>query len=64
MIQTASSSESNQTMKAHILALLTIFIWGTTYISTKRLLAEFSPTEIMFYRFVIAFLVLDRKSVV
>jgi drug/metabolite transporter (DMT)-like permease len=58
MGRTISPSADNKTMKAHILALLTIFIWGTTYISTKRLLVDFSPTEIMFFRFIIAFLVL------
>lgn len=45
-------------IKAHILAFITIFIWGTTYISTKMLLVEFSPTEIMFYRFILAYLAL------
>lgn len=58
MIQSNSPSAGNKTKKAHILALLTIFIWGTTYISTKRLLVDFSPTEIMFFRFIIAFVVL------
>ena len=34
-------------------ALLTIFIWGTTFISTKVLLRDFQPVEILFFRFVI-----------
>lgn len=45
-------------MKAHISAFLTIVIWATTYISTKVLLADFSPTEITFYRFLLALLAL------
>jgi Permeases of the drug/metabolite transporter (DMT) superfamily len=45
-------------LKAHILAFITIFIWGTTFISTKKLLREFSPTEILFYRFILAYLAL------
>lgn len=42
----------------HLSALLTIVIWGTTFISTKILLAEFQPAEILFFRFVMGFLVL------
>ena len=30
-------------------------IWGTTFISTKILLADFQPVEILFFRFVIGF---------
>ncbi|HYE67703.1 MAG TPA: DMT family transporter [Anaerovoracaceae bacterium] len=52
------SKASSNIAKAHVLAFITIFIWGTTYISTKMLLVEFTPTEIMFYRFILAFLVL------
>lgn len=39
-------------------ALLTIVIWGTTFISTKILLAAFQPVEILFFRFVMGFLAL------
>lgn len=42
----------------HILALITIFIWGTTFISTKILLNNFSPIEILFTRFLLGFLAL------
>jgi drug/metabolite transporter (DMT)-like permease len=44
--------------KGHIAALITIVIWGTTFISTKILLEEFSPIEILFFRFVIGLLIL------
>ena len=36
----------------HLAALLTIMIWGTTFISTKVLLTGFLPVEILFFRFV------------
>ena len=42
----------------HILALFTSFIWGTTFISTKFLLKEFHPVEILFIRFVLAIVIL------
>lgn len=42
----------------HVAALITIVIWGTTYISTKLLLEDFEPVEILFIRFAIGFLVL------
>ena len=41
----------------HLLALLTITIWGTTFISTKVLLAAgLSPTDIMLCRFALAYI--------
>lgn len=42
----------------HLAALLTICIWGTTFISTKILLADFRPVEILFIRFVLGLLAL------
>lgn len=42
----------------HILAIVTIIIWGTTFISTKVLLKDFTPIEILFYRFIIGYIVL------
>lgn len=44
--------KNNQTA-GHLCALLTILIWGTTFISTKVLLRDFQPVEILFIRFVI-----------
>ncbi|WP_321479075.1 DMT family transporter [uncultured Bacteroides sp.] len=41
----------------HIMALVTIVIWGTTFVSTKILLQHgLSPTEILLYRFLLAYL--------
>ena len=48
----------NKTAAGHLAALFTILIWGTTFISTKVLLADFAPAEILFYRFVIGYLAL------
>lgn len=42
----------------HLPAFLTILIWGTTFISTKVLLVDFQPVEILFFRFVMGLLAL------
>lgn len=42
----------------HLMAVITIIIWGTTFISTKILLEQFSAEEILAYRFFMAFLIL------
>ena len=49
--------KSKQTL-GHLSALITIVIWGTTFISTKILLVDFQPVEILFFRFVLGFLAL------
>ncbi|MCM1134683.1 MAG: DMT family transporter [Clostridium sp.] len=46
--------ESKKTA-GHLAAGFTIIIWGTTFISTKILLADFKPVEILFFRFVMGF---------
>lgn len=38
--------------RGHLSALVTIVIWGTTFISTKVLLVDFQPVEILFFRFI------------
>lgn len=48
----------NKTIHGHIAALLTILIWGTTFISTKVLLISFKPVEILFIRFMIGYFAL------
>lgn len=48
----------NKKTFGHLAALLTIVIWGTTFISTKILLVDFKPVEILFFRFVMGFLIL------
>ena len=48
----------NRQTGGHLSALLTIIIWGTTFISTKILLTDFQPVEILFFRFVMGLAVL------
>lgn len=48
----------NKASRGHLAALLTILIWGTTFISTKVLLGDFQPVEILFFRFVLGLLAL------
>lgn len=40
------------------MALITILVWGTTFISTKLLLVDFKPVEILFFRFVMGYVAL------
>ncbi len=44
---------NDKQITGHIAAFITIIIWGTTFISTKILLADFQPVEILFFRFVL-----------
>ena len=46
----------------HLLVLFTILIWGTTFVSTKVLLVDFTPVEILLFRFLIGYLILDDLS--
>ena len=39
----------------YILAAVSIFFWGITFVSTKYLLNDFSASEILFYRVLAAF---------
>lgn len=48
--------QKNSLALYHVLALLTVMIWGTTFVSTKVLLQHgLGPIDIMFYRFVLAY---------
>jgi drug/metabolite transporter (DMT)-like permease len=46
----------------HLAAGFTMFVWSVTFISTKVLLLEFTPTEIAFYRFIFAYVALFLLS--
>ncbi|KNF08323.1 permease of the drug/metabolite transporter (DMT) superfamily [Gottschalkia purinilytica] len=48
----------NKRLLGHLMAFTTILVWGTTFTSTKVLLRNLSPIEILFYRFLIAYLAL------
>lgn len=52
----------NKAIFSYLLALLVIFIWSVTFVSTKILLEYLSPTEILFYRYVIAYLLFFAAS--
>lgn len=45
-------------MRYHLIALLTIFVWGITFVSTKILLVDFTPLWILMLRFAVGFLAL------
>lgn len=42
----------------HLMALFSVFVWGTTFIATKLLLEVFKPVDILFYRFLIGYVML------
>jgi len=48
----------NKRLLGHVLALLTAVVWGTSFISTKQLLTDLSPFEILFLRFAIGYVTL------
>lgn len=48
----------DNSIKGHLAALITIIIWGNTFISTKVLLEGLTPAWILFLRFLIGFVVL------
>jgi len=48
----------NKARIGHLCALITIIIWGTTFIATKMLLQIFNPVEILFVRSILALITL------
>lgn len=48
----------NRKGMGHIAAMITIIIWGTTFISTKILLSSFQPIEILFFLFIMGLVTL------
>lgn len=42
----------------YLIAIFVVFIWSTTFVFTKNLLYVLTPVEIIFYRYLIAYLVL------
>lgn len=48
----------NRQTLGHLAALFTIINWGTTFIATKILLQDFSPVEILVFRFILGVLTL------
>ncbi|RDU22478.1 DMT family transporter [Anaerosacchariphilus polymeriproducens] len=50
--------KENKNLQGHLMAIITILIWGTTFISTKILLRDFTPVTILFIRFIIGYIAL------
>ncbi|MBR2106400.1 MAG: DMT family transporter [Treponema sp.] len=49
----------------YLLATITVIIWGITFVCTKSLLQDFSALEILFFRFIIAYIglwIMNPKS--
>lgn len=49
-------------MTGHLAAVLTAILWGTTFISTKILLEDFNPVEILFIRFIMGYVALSLAA--
>ncbi|EKQ51587.1 MULTISPECIES: DMT family transporter [unclassified Clostridium] len=49
---------NKKNIAGHLSALITIMVWGTTFVSTKVLLKDFLPIEILFFRFIIGYFTL------
>lgn len=47
-----------KTVLTHLMAIFCILVWGTTFIVSKRLVEVFTPAQVMFLRFVGAYVVL------
>lgn len=54
----AFNAESKTLQSGYACALFTVSVWGITFVSTKVLLLDFSPMEILFVRFVMGLAVL------
>lgn len=48
----------NKALTGHLTAVITVLVWGTTFISTKILLRDFLPIEILFFRFTLGYIAL------
>lgn len=49
---------NTRALSGHLAALLTVTVWSVTYVSTKILLHDFTPVEILLARFIIGALAL------
>lgn len=58
LTQTSLSAEKGKDPVSWILASITIFIWGITFVCTKHLLTSFSALEILFIRYLAGYLFL------
>ena len=51
-------TRKNDRAAGHLLALITIIIWGTTFVATKTLLRDYDALQIMLMRFFLAWVLL------
>lgn len=49
-------------LSGHLMALFVSIVWGTTFISSKILLRQFHPVEVILYRFFLAWVILFLLS--
>ena len=47
--------KNRETLTGSLFALFTITVWGSTFISSKKLLATYTPSQIMVVRFLLAY---------
>ena len=52
----------NRKLSGHLMALFVSVVWGTTFISSKLLLAQFHPVEIVIFRCLAAWIILFLLS--
>lgn len=50
---------ANKSILGHLAALTSVLVWGTTFVSTKVLLDDFKPVELLFFRFILGFIALS-----
>lgn len=53
----------NKLVTGHLPAIITILIWGTTFVASKILLDVYSPIEVLFMRFILGYAALGLASV-
>jgi len=53
-----NTMKNRQTLTGYLFATFTIIVWGSTFISSKRLLAVYTPAQIMLTRFLLAYAML------
>lgn len=53
---TTQNPKGISSLLGHTLALITAFVWGITFVSTKLLLESYSPLAIMVMRFTLAYI--------
>ena len=45
----------NKTAIGYVMLVVIVFLWGTTFVSTKVLLRNLAPVDILFYRFLVGY---------